>query len=121
MKLNIYLIVIINFTVVPNLPEIQNKEGSIVRGIEDQTVTLTCISRAGYPAPYLDWYRGNTKLTTTRNEDVQADGTTTVTISSSFTASRNLDKTNYTCKSSFDPPDTPLVTPVMLYLSCKYI
>ena len=121
MKLNIYLIVIINFTVVPNPPEIQNKEGSIVRGIEDQTVALTCISRGGYPAPYLDWYIENTKLTSTRNEDIQADGTTTVTITSNFTATRNLHKSNFTCQSSFDAPDTPLVTHVMLYLSCKYM
>ena len=89
--------------------------------MEDQTVTLNCISRGGYPAPYLDWYRDNTKLSSTRNEDVKADNTTTVTVSSSFTATRNLDKSHYTCRSSFDPPDRPLVTTVMLYLSCKYI
>ena len=92
-----------------------------MRGKEDQTVTLACISRGGFPAPYLDWYRDNTKLTSTRNEYVQADGTSTVTITSSFTAIRNFDKSNFTCQSSFDPPDIPLKTPVMLYLSCKCI
>ena len=109
------------FTVQPQPPEIQNKEELVVRGIEDQTVTLTCISRGGYPAPHLDWYRHTSKLTSTRKEDVQADDTITVTITSNFTAARNLDKTNFTCKSTFDPPDMPLVTSVMLYLSCKYI
>ena len=109
------------FSVSPDPPEIQNKVGSTVRGIEDQSITLTCVSRGGYPAPYLGWYRDNTKLTSTRTEAAQADGTTTVNITSSFTATRNLDKTNYTCQSSFDPPDLPLITPVMLYLSCKYI
>ena len=109
------------FSVSPDPPEIQNKDGSIVRGIEDQSVTLTCVSKGGYPAPYLNWYSENTKLSSRRTEAVQADGTTTVTITSSFTATKNLDKTIYTCQSSFDLPDTPLITPVMLYLSCKYI
>ena len=44
-----------------------------------------------------------------------------MTITSTFTATRNLEKTNYICRSSFDPPDSPLITSVMLYLSCKFI
>ena len=105
----------------PDRPEIQNIVWSTMRGIEDETVTLTCISRGGFPAPYLDWYMGSTKLTSTRTETEQADGTTTVTITFSFKATRSLDKTNYICKSSFDPPDSPLASYVRLFLSCKYI
>ena len=89
--------------------------------LEDQSVTITCISRGGYPEPYLDIYKGTIKLYSSRKAANETDNTITVTITSTLNATRENDGVNVTCESSYNQPGTNKTTAAILYLSCKYL
>ena len=108
----------------PQPPIINNTEvnGTIVRGMEDQHVSLLCISRGGYPKPSLVWYKGPTPLQplTESSSKNNASGTYTVKIEYTFLAKREDDRVIFTCKTFLNATDEHLTSSVMLYLSCKY-
>ena len=111
-------------TVQPQPPDITHAEiiGSktIVRGTEDQSVTLTCVSRGGYPEPMVNWMRGSSFLDpTSHTSQIDGDGNFIVTTEYTFTVHRNDDRVTYSCQSSLGGSDQPLVSSVVLFLKRK--
>jgi len=96
----------------------------VVRGTQEQEMTLECISRGGSPIQTVKWYRESVSGTplTSVSTNVIVDGKYDVTTRYTFIPTRTDDRQGYMCQSSY-PTEPRLAdsTGAELYLQCKFV
>ena len=102
---------------------IHNEENeSVIRGIEDQNVTLSCSAYGAKPKPYMTWAIAELNMTFDSTVDAteHANGTFDVTAVYTFVANRHYDRLELTCSIGHPTLDTPLEKDAFLILYRKF-